>query len=272
MLRLTASRLVNRVAPVRLATAVPKRCLHAPPEFGMSLEEGLKPLFSPAAARLLRDYQIDLVNNVNRLTTGTEYENLALATIARKASKQPRHAAIFNNASQAWNMGFYLSSLHDQRTQMTQRLQAKVASRYQSLDSFYEDFENQAAAIFGSGWTWLVEDETGNLRIMNTYNAGSVLTPDRSDDVDTNTELDDPYSSAPLEPFYKTNYHVNTGTGTVRQGSSPTQASGEHIPLLAINMWEHAYLPDYKLNKRAYIRNFLQQVNWEKVDSRFSAV
>lgn len=38
------------------------------------------------------------------------------------------------------------------------------------------------------------------------------------------------------------------------------------IPLLALNIWEHAYYLDYITNKRAYVNNFWKVVNWEFVE------
>ena len=46
------------------------------------------------------------VTKLNELITGTEFENLSLEEIIRKAS-----GAIFNNAAQAWNHGFYWNCL-----------------------------------------------------------------------------------------------------------------------------------------------------------------
>ena len=47
------------------------------------------------------------VDNLNKLVPGTEFENLSLEEIIRKA--QP--GAIFNNAAQVWNHSFYWNCL-----------------------------------------------------------------------------------------------------------------------------------------------------------------
>lgn len=41
-------------------------------------------------------------------------------------------------------------------------------------------------------------------------------------------------------------------------------------PLLAMDIWEHAYLCQYGLDKKAYIENFFKNINWECVLKRFS--
>jgi len=37
-------------------------------------------------------------------------------------------------------------------------------------------------------------------------------------------------------------------------------------PLLVLDIWEHAYFDDYETDRRAYIENFLSQINWSFVD------
>lgn len=44
-----------------------------------------------------------------------------------------------------------------------------------SFDQFKERFAQAAAGLFGSGWTWLVSDEDGNLSIVSESNAGNPM-------------------------------------------------------------------------------------------------
>lgn len=46
----------------------------------------------------------------------------------------------------------------------------KIVEQWGSLDKFKEEFTNAASTLFGSGWTWLVKDQEGNLAIVNTIN------------------------------------------------------------------------------------------------------
>mgnify|MGYP006430312169 CR=1 FL=1 len=54
---------------------------------------------------------------------------------------------------------------------------------------------------------------------------------------------------------------------------NPLMATAEinGIPLLNIDVWEHAYYLKYKNKRGAYISNFWEAVNWESVNERYLA-
>jgi superoxide dismutase, Fe-Mn family len=41
------------------------------------------------------------------------------------------------------------------------------------------------------------------------------------------------------------------------------------FPILGIDLWEHAYKPDYGLNKHEYVDAILDHINWEYAEKRF---
>ena len=112
------------------------------------------------------------VNNLNNLVPGTEFEGLSLEEIIKKSS-----GGIFNNAAQIWNHTFYWNGLTPNGVDaVTGDLAAAIDSAFGSFDKFKSDFSTSAATNFGSGWTWLVKNNDGNLEIVNTSNAGCPLT------------------------------------------------------------------------------------------------
>lgn len=112
------------------------------------------------------------VNNLNNLIAGTEFESASLEDIVRKSS-----GGVFNNAAQVWNHTFYWNCLSPNGGgQPEGALADAINAKWGSYDAFKEEFNKQAAANFGSGWTWLVKKGDGSVDIVNTSNAGTPLT------------------------------------------------------------------------------------------------
>jgi Fe-Mn family superoxide dismutase len=113
------------------------------------------------------------VTNLNNLIPGTEYENLALEEIIRRAPT----GAIFNNAAQIWNHTFYWNSLSPKGGgEPTGSLAEAITRTFGSFANFKEEFTRCAVGTFGSGWAWLMKHPDGTLGIVSTSNAGCPLT------------------------------------------------------------------------------------------------
>jgi Fe-Mn family superoxide dismutase len=112
------------------------------------------------------------VANLNKLIPGTEFENLALEEIIKKAS-----GGIFNNAAQVWNHTFYWNCLSPHGGGApTGALAEQINQSFASFAQFKEKMTNAAVTLFGSGWAWLVRNPDGTLAIEGTSNAGTPLT------------------------------------------------------------------------------------------------
>ena len=112
------------------------------------------------------------VTNLNGLIKGTEFENASLEDIVRKSS-----GGVFNNAAQVWNHTFFWNSMKPAGGgKPSGALAAAIDKKWGSFDAFKEAFTKSAVGNFGSGWTWLVKKADGSVDIVNTSNAGSVLT------------------------------------------------------------------------------------------------
>jgi Fe-Mn family superoxide dismutase len=155
------------------------------------------------------------VDKVNALVAGTSLAERPLEEIVRQSSRDPTKIALFNNAAQAWNHGFYWRSMRPQGGGRPDgALARKIVSSFKGLDGFVEAFKAAAVNQFGSGWAWLVLEGEG-LRVTATSNAGTPL------------------------------------------------ANGQ-VPLLTIDVWEHAYYLDYKNARADYVARFLDKLaNWE---------
>ena len=58
----------------------------------------------------------------------------------------------------------------------------------------------------------------------------------------------------------------------IQTASDHTQAAVDATPVIALDMYEHAYHMDFGANARAYIDAFMRNVDWTAVAARFAAV
>ena len=113
------------------------------------------------------------VTNLNNLIKGTEYENMDLESIVKKAPAGP----IYNNAAQTWNHTFFWNCLAPNAGgQPTGALADAINASFGSFDKFKEEFTKTAIGTFGSGWAWLVKKSDGSLGLASTIGAGNPMT------------------------------------------------------------------------------------------------
>lgn len=113
------------------------------------------------------------VDNLNNLIIWTEFENKSLEDIIKIAPIWP----IFNNAAQIWNHTFYFLWFTSNSEKTPKWNISDIIQRdFGNFDTFKEVFTKQALWNFWSGWTWLVINSDGKLEIINTSNAGSIVT------------------------------------------------------------------------------------------------
>ncbi len=114
------------------------------------------------------------VNKLNDMIPGTEFEDMSLEDIIRKAK-----GGLFNQAAQVWNHTFYWHSLSPNGGGKPEGDLAKaIDDSFGSFDEFKEKFMAGCAGNFGSGWGWLVK-KGGKLEIVQTDDAD---TPVRAGD------------------------------------------------------------------------------------------
>ena len=113
------------------------------------------------------------VTNLNNLIKGTEYENLDLEAIIKKAPA----GGIYNNSAQVWNHTFFWNCMKPNGGGAPGgALAAAINAKWGSLDAFKTAFQTSAVGNFGSGGTWLVKKADGSVDIVNMGAAGTPLT------------------------------------------------------------------------------------------------
>ncbi len=112
------------------------------------------------------------VTNLNNLIKGTEFENLDLVAIIKKAQ-----GGMFNNAAQVWNHTFYWNSLKPNGGgEPSGKLADAIKKTFGGFAQFKEEFSKTAVTTFGSGWAWLVQRADGSLGLVSTSNAATPIT------------------------------------------------------------------------------------------------
>ena len=117
-------------------------------------------------------HHLAYVSKLNELQKGTEFENMELEDIIKKAQ-----GGIYNQAAQIWNHTFFWNCMKPQGGGApTGALADAINAKWGSLDAFKTAFVNSAVGNFGSGWTWLVKKADGSIDIVNTGAAGNPMT------------------------------------------------------------------------------------------------
>lgn len=106
-----------------------------------------------------------------KMIVGTDLEQADLETILLESAGDPEQKALFNNAAQDWNHGFYWKSMIPNGGGKPQGKIASMIDRdFGSFENFRDVFLQAGGSQFGSGWVWLVEDGE-RLRVISTGNA-----------------------------------------------------------------------------------------------------
>ena len=183
-------------------------------------KEALAPLISSNTLEFhYEKHHRAYVDNVNKLTAGTDLANESLETIIRKVAGDASKMGIFNNAAQVWNHSFYWQCMKPNGGGApTGAIADKIKAAWGSVEKFAEEFKNAGITQFGSGWAWLVS-ENGQIKITKTSNADTPI------------------------------------------------AHGL-IPLLTVDVWEHAYYLDYQNRRPDYLTAFIEKlINWDFVNA-----
>ena len=97
-----------------------------------------------------------------------------------------------------------------------------IVAAFGDFASLKEQFAKAAMTRFGSGWSWLVKEASGGLKVLSTANQDSPI----SDDM---------------------------------------------VPVLGLDVWEHAYYLNYQNRRADYVAAFWNVVNWDEVAKRFES-
>lgn len=187
----------------------------------------LEPHFDAATIEIhFSKHHLSYVNNLNRAVVGTKYETMSLPDILKNLNLSDTE--IRNNAGGFYNHNFFWENLKlNNGSEPEGELLKSIIRDFSTFENFKTQFTAISNQAFGSGWTWLISDKFGKLRI--------VFIPNN----------DNP---------------IMRGLGI----------SG--IPLLNLDLWEHAYYLKFQNKKKEYINTFFNIVNWKNVAKKYEAI
>ncbi len=130
--------------------------------------------------------------------------------------------SVRNNGGGYYNHKLFWNMLAPAGTApMSVKVKKQIEENFGSVEKFKEEFEAAGLKRFGSGWVWLIKEDTGKLKIITTANQD-------------NTYM----------PFVK----------------------DKGVPVLTLDVWEHAYYLKYQSKRAAYQKAFWEVVNWKEVE------
>ena len=119
------------------------------------------------------------VNNLNNAISGkADLESKSLEDLIGSVSSLPEsvRVAVRNNGGGHWNHAFFWNIMSGNGgSRPDGDLAAAIKDAFGSFDAFKDAFKKAGATRFGSGWAWLVVDESGTLKVGSTPNQDNPL-------------------------------------------------------------------------------------------------
>ena len=162
-------------------------------------------------------------NKVNAALEGHEFADLPIEKVLSRINEVPediRQNVVNNGGGFANHKLFWTILSPNGGGKPGGALASAIDEEFGSFDNFKEKFSTTSAGQFGSGWGWLVVDNSNGLKVISTANQDSPL-------------------------------------------------MNGLIPIMGLDVWEHAYYLHYQNRRPDYIQSFWNIVNWEQVEQNY---
>lgn len=114
------------------------------------------------------------VDNLNKAIAGTDAENLSIEDICKNISKYS--GAVRNNGGGHYNHSLFWTVLSaNGGGTPSGDLATAIDEAFGSFDELKKKLQEAGATRFGSGWAWLVVDDSGKLQVTSTANQDNPL-------------------------------------------------------------------------------------------------
>jgi superoxide dismutase, Fe-Mn family len=139
----------------------------------------LEPYIDTQTMQLHHDkHHAAYVNNLNNAVNNTEFASKNVDDILRHINDVPQNirAAVQNNAGGHSNHSMFWAIMKPNGGgEPTGALASAIQQTFGSFDQFKAALNDAGVKRFGSGWTWLVLDQSGKLSVISTGNQDSPL-------------------------------------------------------------------------------------------------
>jgi len=109
------------------------------------------------------------VTKLNNAIEGSPQADMSLEELMKNVGSLS--TGVRNNGGGHYNHSLFWSVMSpDGGGAPSGDLAAAIDKSFGSFDKFKEDFNNAAATRFGSGWAWLIVDDSGALKVTSTPN------------------------------------------------------------------------------------------------------
>ena len=137
--------------------------------------DALEPYIDTQTMHLHHDRHLQTyVDNLNSaLKDYPEFQNWSLEQLIYNTERLPTaiRQSVINNGGGVYNHIFYFNGMSNSETRsQAGMLYNAIVQDFESVGKFYEAFKKQALSVFGSGYAWLVVDQSGKLKIVTSAN------------------------------------------------------------------------------------------------------
>ncbi len=140
--------------------------------------DALEPHIDEATMRVHHDkHHQAYVDKANDALAGTEWADRDVEDVLRNLSSLPqdKQGPVRNNAGGHSNHTLFWQMLSpDGGGAPSGELASAIDEKFGSFDSFKDEFKAAGIARFGSGWAWLVKDDSG-IAVVSTANQDSPI-------------------------------------------------------------------------------------------------
>ena len=115
------------------------------------------------------------VKKLNAAVEGSPHADMSIEDLMKEVGSSTA-AGVRNNGGGHYNHSLFWKVLSpDGGGQPSGELASAIDSAFGSYDAFKEKFADAAGTRFGSGWAWLIVDDSGSLKITSTPNQDNPL-------------------------------------------------------------------------------------------------